>query len=101
MNAREKDAPQLTDEQKLRVCIENLTGGHVNFDETSGSLAAGVAIIDLRRFVYGRASHHLAIQFQRPGPVIRAFLDIRKLESNLEDGIHADRGAAHSEIPSV
>ncbi len=29
MNAREKDAPVLTDEQKLRVCIEDLTGGHV------------------------------------------------------------------------
>src|SRR5579863_1532177 len=57
--------------------------------------------IDLSRFVYGRASHHLATQLQRPGPVIRAFLDIRKLESNLEDGIQADRGAAHSEISSV
>jgi aminoglycoside phosphotransferase (APT) family kinase protein len=30
MNAREQSAAELTDEQKLRVCIEDLTGGRVN-----------------------------------------------------------------------
>ena len=30
MNAREQNAAELTDEQKLRVCIEDLTGGRVN-----------------------------------------------------------------------
>lgn len=57
--------------------------------------------IDFGRLVHWRAGNHLTVQLQGPGAVIRALFDIGKLKAELNDSIHTQLRAAHSEISPV
>ena len=57
--------------------------------------------VDFGGFVHRRAGQHSAIQLQGPDPVIRAFSDTGKLESELDHGINTEMRTAHSVVPLV